>query len=472
MGTRNLVRSHVMRDFQHKKHLKETSKARRNRAISMTFEIGNLEQGFGNLVEEIRKDDWEEEDAQQSMEVELSLPSPQLLLGGTEPFNVVPIAGTPRLQLLMHYYNTVLLNTLIPVNPKDKWFSYAITDPALFHVTMLHAVMHHALVHGEEGGEEEALALKSEAISLVNRKLEDPVEGISDVTIAVVANLVQFENQSGNIELSSVHMRGLQRMIALRGGLNVLGLAGVLRRKILWGDLLNATLAGTEPQFSLSSAATTSDPYASLGDSIEMSGHPPECTCSSQFSSLLHGLQLMSNTKSINTNLEGCFSDQIYLMERQLLYLFKGVQEFFHLHSPNCRATVVPCIIAAQVYLYMMLRDFPSDVPIFTTFIGRLESTFILEDVVEIWEGKHELLIWVLTLTSLVARGDRKLEYVENLADVCQIVGIESLQDLTDTLEVVAWRDARQDLSLVSLWNEVHCTMVLDGSDFQSEEGA
>lgn len=79
------------------------------------------------------------------------------------------------------------------MNPKDKWFNYAITDSALFHVTMLHTVMHRSLTHGEMNGEVEALALKSESISLVNRKLADPIEGISDLTIGVVANLVLFE---------------------------------------------------------------------------------------------------------------------------------------------------------------------------------------------------------------------------------------------------------------------------------------
>lgn len=225
MGTRNLVRSHVMRDFQQKKYQKETSRARRNQLVSATFEGRNKEENPRGSVEEVDRNDCYESDIQQSTEG-ACFPSPHLLLGGTEPFDVMPIAKTPRLQLLMHYYNNVLLNTLVPVNPKDKWFNYAITDPALFHVTMLHAVMHHGLTHGDVGVEVEALALKSETISLVIRKLADPIEGISDLTIGVVANLVLFENQSGNVELSSVHMRGLQRMIALRGGLDVLGLAG------------------------------------------------------------------------------------------------------------------------------------------------------------------------------------------------------------------------------------------------------
>lgn len=173
-----------------------------------------------------------------------------------DPFDAVPIADSPRLQRLMHYCsfpfpflpplppinnkntdrkadNTVLVNTLIPVNPKDKWFNHAITDPALFHATMLHAAAHHMFL-SRSGDLSEQWRLKRETIALVNQSLSDPIQSVSDVTIGAVVCLVLFENQSGNVEASNIHMDGLQRMINLRGGLSTLGLSGVLKRKILW----------------------------------------------------------------------------------------------------------------------------------------------------------------------------------------------------------------------------------------------
>ncbi|CZT44684.1 uncharacterized protein RSE6_04888 [Rhynchosporium secalis] len=55
----------------------------------------------------------------------------------------------------------------------------------------------------------------------------------------------------GNMALSNIHLSGLKIMVDLRGGIYELGLAGVLRRKILWGDLLNATLSDDEPRFNM-----------------------------------------------------------------------------------------------------------------------------------------------------------------------------------------------------------------------------
>jgi hypothetical protein len=91
--------------------------------------------------------------------------------------------------------NKVLVNTLIPVNPKDKWFNYAISDEALFHATMLHSAGHNAMLAGNNDLAD-PFQLKLEAIRLVNRRLDDPVRSISDLTIGAVACLVLFEVSS------------------------------------------------------------------------------------------------------------------------------------------------------------------------------------------------------------------------------------------------------------------------------------
>jgi len=208
------------------------------------------------------------------MEKYRNLASPQSIGPIFDPFDAVPIFDSPRLQRLMHHCsfpliyslpffhveffprilhfpprylfflfnnkitkqkpdNTVLVNTLIPVNPKDKWFNHAITDLALFHATMLHAAAHHMFL-SRSGDLSEQRRLKGETIELVNHRLSDPIQSVSDVTIGAVVCLVLFENQSGNVEASNIHMDGLLKMVNVRGGLDALGLSGVLKRKILW----------------------------------------------------------------------------------------------------------------------------------------------------------------------------------------------------------------------------------------------
>jgi len=88
--------------------------------------------------------------------------------------------------------NKILVNTSIPVNPKDKWFSYAISDEALFYATMLHSAGHNAMLAGNLDLAD-PFRLKLEAVRLINERLDDPLRSTSDVTIGAVACLVMFE---------------------------------------------------------------------------------------------------------------------------------------------------------------------------------------------------------------------------------------------------------------------------------------
>ncbi|KAL5315974.1 hypothetical protein ACEPPN_016848 [Leptodophora sp. 'Broadleaf-Isolate-01'] len=233
IDTRNKVRAHVMRDFQRKRHHKPKASKSNKRSLLPTLKTDLIEvdtqkrQSLSPVYLGTSSDD----DPEASITM-MRLLDPQFL-GELELFNTLPIASSPRLQLLIHYYNEVLVNRLIPVDPKNKWFNYAITDPALFHGIMLHTAMHHRLVHGEND-EAEQLQFKGNTIKMVEERLEDPVLSRSDDTIGAVVCLVLLENQEGNVTLSNIHMNGLERMVALRGGIDNLGLAGILRRKILW----------------------------------------------------------------------------------------------------------------------------------------------------------------------------------------------------------------------------------------------
>lgn len=80
----------------------------------------------------------------------------------------------------------------VAVDPDDKWFGYSVTDPALFHSTMLHSAAHNAFLAGDTDPADSA-SLKWEAIRLINGRLGDLVLSLSDVTIGAVVALLLFE---------------------------------------------------------------------------------------------------------------------------------------------------------------------------------------------------------------------------------------------------------------------------------------
>ena len=101
--TRHKVRAHVMRDFQRKKHksMKSNTPVRRSltphqKSNLVVVEISQL--GALNGGEMIG----EPEAPPEELTAAMRFPDPEVI-GMLEPFNTLPISGSPRLQLLMHH---------------------------------------------------------------------------------------------------------------------------------------------------------------------------------------------------------------------------------------------------------------------------------------------------------------------------------------------------------------------------------
>lgn len=58
--------------------------------------------------------------------------------------------------------------------------------------------------------------------------------------------MAAYEAVFGDSEVFAAHMKGLQMMLKLRGGLSNLGLNGLLERMLVWIDLNAAHLTGME----------------------------------------------------------------------------------------------------------------------------------------------------------------------------------------------------------------------------------
>ncbi|CZS97829.1 uncharacterized protein RAG0_06727 [Rhynchosporium agropyri] len=278
ISARHKVRVHVMRDFQRKKH-KESKPSKTKKRSSLPNHNGT-----GDIA---RRDTENEASARSNS----NWNARALQYITDHRLTSLATLGASLQYIFDQHADTV--------NPKDKWFNFAITDAALFHGTMMHAAMHQRLVNGGSDQGEQA-QLKRDTIMLVNQRLEDP----------------NHHHQEGNMALSNIHLSGLSGlkiMVDLRGGIYELGLAGVLRRNILWGDLLNATLSDDVPRFNMVPTDThpivdfapfTSDDTAvsSWDDSTSLNPpHEASCTCSIQFSTILDTLRRISSQKRLES---------------------------------------------------------------------------------------------------------------------------------------------------------------------------
>ena len=86
----------------------------------------------------------------------------------------------------------------------------------------------------------EALQCSNQAIGMQH---SDGV--LSDALIGAVAKMASYEASFGDLDNYTVHMRALSKIVSLRGGLESLGLDGLLRQIVVWVDWKGASLYGS-----------------------------------------------------------------------------------------------------------------------------------------------------------------------------------------------------------------------------------
>lgn len=141
---------------------------------------------------------------------------------------------------------------------RTSWFPLVMTDPALFLVIMLLAGSNHASVRSLPFGDSDdqtmkrrLLGLRCDAMRAINHALASQPTSltVSDATVGAIAKMASYEAMFGTLENYRVHMGALTRAVELRGGLDFLGLNGLLRRIVVWIDRNAAFIHGSELHF-------------------------------------------------------------------------------------------------------------------------------------------------------------------------------------------------------------------------------
>ena len=132
---------------------------------------------------------------------------------------------------------------------RTKWFPLVISDIAAFQTVLLLSASNSASVNHMPDAGCELLQMKLEAITSINNAFSNQEKRFSDAVIGAVAKMASFEAMHGNVDSYRVHMQGLYQMVMTRGGLDALGLGGLLRRIILWIDLNSSFLLNAPRYF-------------------------------------------------------------------------------------------------------------------------------------------------------------------------------------------------------------------------------
>lgn len=127
------------------------------------------------------------------------------------------------------------------------WIPKCLDHHHTFLSTLYMAAAHDDTIYGREVESLETAALRQDVIHHIGANLTDPEKMVDDSNIIAVSQLILGE-VIGRTETSmAFHQNGIEQMIKQRGGLNQLGMNGLLASAVSWAHLATAVLREGTP---------------------------------------------------------------------------------------------------------------------------------------------------------------------------------------------------------------------------------
>jgi hypothetical protein len=88
----------------------------------------------------------------------------------------------------------VFRHSYLPVEPREAWIPYCLSDPALLHATLFSSALSLSLIKGTAAPTADVIYHQAKTINMINSRLmNEPAKMASDTSIAAVACLGMFE---------------------------------------------------------------------------------------------------------------------------------------------------------------------------------------------------------------------------------------------------------------------------------------
>lgn len=405
---------------------------------------------------------------------QVRLPTSPLLPFGIsrlDPLNVLPFVLSRRDEQLLDRFQHWETESWCPVNGRGVWFSYAIRDELLFHATMYHWGVHFSTkINDFYFNNPEILVHKLSSFRMINERLGSGEETVTHETLAAVAAIVNVEISFGSREEAKKHMRGLETMIEMKGGIEMLtgSMGGVLQRFIGWNDLNYSELSGSQMLFAKDCIYSDKDDCLSQSPCFRQSisgidyGPLVWQKLQGEVINLLHEVRILCEDVNSRTfrHLQERErikrSDVFHRIERELRNLAFIENEESSLETPSDRMWRTTAL-AGLMYVHHMLRMLPLGYRQFNSLSLDLQTALAMTgDARGVWKNAPEILIWALTTGTIISAS--RMEhgwYVERLASVCQDVGYSSWNRYRQKMKSFLWVDRLDDERYRKVWDQV-----------------
>ncbi|KAL6695215.1 hypothetical protein J3F84DRAFT_376428 [Trichoderma pleuroticola] len=351
--------------------------------------------------------------------------APALDAGKSDPFHTLPVKIGPLQEHLLKLIPiTFYMQNPLVLNPESSPLPYAFADAALLHALFALTSLYRDLSVGTKITPL-CLMHKGEMLRIINERITKSPLQLSDGTIGAVTALATFDLLDGRLQNARWNLRGLQRMVVQRGGLQTVGKearqvcgTSLLQRAICWSDLCSAAFTNEKPRFAVlrHSSSPLSRPYVQDNSLFSSIG--------SIFNMLSElSVELCHSHNSFSRRLT--FSNNIYLVEHALHSLPQEIYSCYH----------EPRRIAAIIYVYLFLRQIPHSAGIYQPLLGRLHAavgqSINKNSKCSSNHRSNLFLLWICFIGAATSRPPNKMEghrewWISVLRNICERLNIAS----------------------------------------------
>lgn len=348
------------------------------------------------------------------------------------------------------------------------------TDELTLYSMLAHSATSHAMVTGDvvrydlrrersSGFHENVfdwLYFKGNTISLLNSKMPNLKEALSDETIKAICTLIILETFTGNLNEASAHMGGLQRIAAVRQKEN--SLPYLTAHRVTEAVVKLAALSNTKPNIPFTLKLDFPLPLPDVSHILPTLGswlilQWPQVFSNEELIPLLYDMATMTRyTEAVyswiyphveDDSYSEYISHQILFIEHRLLsYASRDAKE--ECCRLACLLYVNTCLVRGYSNASALIHNL---VVALKEALQKYDATNM--DLVMNWEGCEHVLFWVLFLGFCCSRGEEEEGYlrVELLNTAC-------------TINITNCEDAKTVLSNYFFVDSIYLDMLRDVS--------
>ncbi|CAL5874562.1 uncharacterized protein PFLUO_LOCUS8858 [Penicillium psychrofluorescens] len=162
----------------------------------------------------------------------------------------LPVELDPRARELIHFMHAEADYQYRPF--RTVWFTMSLLDHSAFKLAMANAAMFLDEKHNPRTFRyehcHEALQYYGQCVRQITDRLADPTDCTSEGVVATILGLICHDSYVGTWDRWAYHIRGLERIFRIRGGLH--GLNGDLLLFAYWFDVMGSVVQDSPPRLS------------------------------------------------------------------------------------------------------------------------------------------------------------------------------------------------------------------------------